>query len=193
MSTGLSKAILSPDGRFEVSMEEFWDRSSPTITTRVLDRQLGEQIFSCGGAPAAEFTSEGMLVIHYSGYEPHGILIDPIGRSFRTHESEPWTPLTAWQLVEAAYSRGWSDALRFRQNESEDGEAWVEAALVAGSLGVLLLLLRFGSSLSEEVRIVLLIVCAVATFFFAWLWLSAVRYSCRKRSPGLPQWRVRDG
>lgn len=181
MTKDPSVAIASADGRFELRVEEFWERSSPTYTSRVTDRISGTVIFTCECSPKVEFRSDGLLQVHYPGYEPTGIVIDLAIRQFRTHESEPWVPLSAWPLVEGAYLRGWSAAYEQRQKEVATGGVWVEASLAIGSLVALLLVLCFGALLPKETRTVLSILTAVFAVFFTWLSLNAVRDSIRRR------------
>jgi len=133
-----------------------------------------------------EFLADGILTVRYPGYEPNGVIINLGQKQFRTHDSEPWLPLNAWPLVEAAYKRGWSAAWQHRQKEAEVPGIWVEATLSLGSMVALLLLLRFGAALPKEPRIILSIVTGPAAVFFAWLWLNAVRYSRKQRAVGKP-------
>jgi hypothetical protein len=181
MRTELADAIVSPDGRFELRVEAFWERASPDYTTRVLDRTDGTVIFSCDGAPKAEFRSHDTLLVHYFGYEPNGVTVDLVNRKFRTCESEPWAPLGVWPMVETAYRRGWAAAYQFRQEQAVDGGVWVETVLAVGSLTALVLLLRFDAHLSMEARIVFAILTGLAALFFGWLWLNALRYVYGRR------------
>src|SRR5688572_74035 len=159
--------IRSHDGQFELRVDEFWERSTPTVTTHVIECASGKTIFSCDGAPKAEFTGEGFLTVQYFGYEPGGIVIDPANRQFRTHSSEPWVPLVAWPLVESAYRRGWSASFRFQNEESTQAGSMFEGLLFFGAVIIEILLLWFGQAFSREPRIILSIVAAVAVFFFA--------------------------
>lgn len=174
---GTTKPLRSQDGRFELRVEEFWERASPTYTTRLFDLSAGAEIFSCEGSVGGEFNPEGKLILRHPGYEHGGgIVIDPAQRQFRSHLSEPWVPLAAWPLVESAFHRGWAAAWKHGQQATEASHPWVEGILAAVSLIGLLLLLVFGSALRAEQRIVLTIVAAIATVFFTWLWLNAVRH-----------------
>jgi hypothetical protein len=167
--------IRSSDGRFEMVVEEFWDRASVEYTTHLKEVASGETLFTCQGAPASEFLPDGTCVVHYFGYQPHGVRIHLLRREFRLRESDPWLPLHAWSAVEGAFGRGWTSAWDYKRDYTEGGSTWVEAVLAASALAVTLLLLRFRMGIDPMLRVALCVVAAAAFLFFAWLWLGAIR------------------
>src|SRR5262245_65145586 len=107
MSDKSAAPIISPDGRFEVVIEDTYDHSISDPYTILVERATGERIFDCKDSHRAEFAGDGVLTVHYLGCEPYGVQIDPMRRAFRTHPSDPWVPAAAWGTVESAYKRGW--------------------------------------------------------------------------------------
>lgn len=174
--------IQSPDGCFEVFVDEFWDRGSPEYTTRVKVRETGEVIFSCQGTPPTAFDSAGLLIVQYPGYQPDGIELDPVRRVMRTGKSDEWLPLSAWPPIERAFGRGWAASWDYRQEQVETGSNWVEAALFGGSLAVVLLLAKFAGLMEWKMRMVLLAVASLGVLFFGWLWLNSIRHAHRLRA-----------
>ena len=130
--------IISPDGRFEAIIEDLYDRGIHDPYTVLVERSTGKQLFTCKGEPRAEFASDGMLTIHYPGYEPGGVQIDPARCAFRTHPSEPWVPAAAWGIVESAYRRGWAQGIKFQQENRMSPTPtpfpWVAIILLLGSV-----------------------------------------------------------
>ena len=169
----------SNDGRFEISVDEFWDRASAEYTTHLKEVANGTTIFSCQGSPLTEFLADGTCVVQYFGYQPHGVVIHLERREFRLRESDPWLPLTAWPAVEGAFGRGWSSAWDYRREHMEGGGTWVEAGLAAFSLAATVVLLRYSLGLDRGLRIALCAVAALGFLFFAWLWLNAIRHQRR--------------
>jgi hypothetical protein len=173
--------VISPDGRFEVIIEEDYDRGIFSCSTRLVERATGKQLFTCQDAPSAEFASDGMLTIHYPGYEPGGVQIDPARRVFRTHPSEPWVPAAAWGIVESAYLRGWEQGLKRREPSQPTPFPWVAIILLLGSV-VALPALAVQTVLSDTMSAALVVVAAIGVLFFGWLTASDVRTWMREGS-----------
>lgn len=168
MSDTYASAVISPDGRFEVTVEETPDRFEMICKTVLLERATGQRLFACDGAWRAEFAANGMLTIHYPGYEPGGVQIDPARAVFRMHPSGPWVPLAAWQLVEDAYRRGWARAMDYRTQSRQTVFPWGTLLLLLASVAALLVL-SAQTLFAGEVRIALIIVAGVGVLFFGWL------------------------
>jgi hypothetical protein len=173
--------IISPDGRFEVIIEDIYDRGIHDPYTVLVERATDKRLFTCQGAPRAEFASDGMLTIHYPGYEPGGVQIDPARCAFRTHPSDPWIPAAAWGVVECAYGRGWEQGLKHRQPSQPTPFPWAPIILLLGSI-VALPALGAQTFLSGAMRAALMIVAAVSFLFFGWLTASDVRARARERN-----------
>ena len=176
--------VVSPDGRFEVIIEDLYDRGIHDPYTVLVERSTSKQLFSCQGAPRAEFASDGMLTIHYPGYEPGGVQIDPARCAFRMHPSEPWVPAAAWGIVESAYQRGWAQGIRYQQENhrlSPTPFPWVAIILLLGSV-VALPALGAQTFLSGAMRAALMVVAAAGFLFFGWLASSDVRAWMQERS-----------
>jgi len=56
--------VVSPDGRFEVIVEETIDRFDRYYDTNLIERTTGKRLFTCEGAMRAEFAEDGMLTIY---------------------------------------------------------------------------------------------------------------------------------
>lgn len=173
--------IVSPDGRFEVIIEETADRFEILYNTYLVDRATGKRLFACEGANRGEFAGDGMLTIHYPGYEPGGVQIDPVNRAFRTHPSEPWVPAAAWGIVESAYRRGWAQGITYRQQSQPTPFPWVATILLLGSI-IALPALGVQTFLSNNMSAALVVVAAVGVLFFGWLAASDVRAWMKERS-----------
>jgi hypothetical protein len=175
-------AVISPDGRFEVIIEDLYDRGIHDPFTVLVERATGKQLFTCKGEPRAEFSSDGLLTIHYPGYEPLGVQIDPAHCAFRMHPSEPWVPAMAWGIVESAYQRGWAQGIKYQPEKrmSPTPFPWVAIILKLGSV-VELPALGAQTFLSGAMRAALVIVAAVGFLFFGWLTASEVRAWMRER------------
>jgi len=178
MSDKASAPVISPDGRFEVIIEDLYDRGIHDPYTVLVERSTSKQLFTCQGAPRAEFASDGMLTIHYPGYEPGGVQIDPTRCAFRTHPSEPWVPAAAWGIVESAFQRGWAQGITYQQENRMSPTPtpfpWVAIILLLGSV-VALPALGAQTFLSDNMRVMLVVVAAVGVLFFGWLTASDVR------------------
>jgi hypothetical protein len=174
--------VISPDGRFEVAIKDEYDRGVPDPYTILVERATGKYLFTCDGEQRAEFASDGLLTIHYPGYEPGGLQIDPVRCAFRTHPSDPWIPAVAWRFVESAYQRGWSHALKYQTGYrlSPTPFPWVTTILLLGSI-VALPALGAQTFLSGAMRAALVVVAAVGFLFFGWLTASEVRAWMRER------------
>lgn len=177
--------VVSPDDRFEVIIEDLYDRGIHDPYTVLVERATGKQLFTCKGEPRAEFASDGMLTIHYPGYEPGGVQIDPVHCAFRTHPSEPWIPAAAWSEVESAYQRGWAQGIKYQQENRMSPTPtpfpWVAIILLLGSV-VALPALGTQTFLSGAMRAALVIVAAVGFLFFGWLAATDVRAWVREGS-----------
>ena len=164
---------ISPDGRFEVSIDETIDRFDRLYDTVLIERATGRRLFQCQGEQQSEFAADGTLTIRYSGYEPDGLQIDPARGVFRLRRSEVWLPLAAWPFIEAAFGRGWAKAMEYRSEEKQAQIPWVEILLLLGSLAALPILailpLRMGNA-----RIIFLCVAGAGVLLFGWL--SAVGF-----------------
>jgi hypothetical protein len=169
--------VISPDGRFEVIIEDLYDRGIHDPYTVLVERSTSKQLFTCQGEPRAEFASDGMLTLHYPGYEPGGVQIDPARCAFRTHPSEPWVPAAAWEIVESAYKRGWAQGITYQRENyrmSPTPFPWVAIILLLGSV-VAVPALGAQTFLSDNMRVMLVVVAAVGVLFFGWLTASDVR------------------
>jgi hypothetical protein len=179
--------VVSPDGRFEVIIKDDYDRGVSDPYTVLVERATGKQLFTCQGEPRSVFANDGMLTIHYPGYEPGGVQIDPARCAFRTHPSDPWVPAAAWGIVESAYQRGWAQGIKFQQeNRMSQTPApfpWAPIILLLGSV-VALPALGAQTFLSGDMRAVLVVVAAVGFLFFGWLTASDVRAWLRERNTG---------
>jgi hypothetical protein len=181
MSDKFAASIVSPDGRFEVIIEDTYDRGIHDPYTVLVERATGKQLFTCQGEPRAEFASDGLLTIHYPGYEPGGVQIDPERCAFRTHQSEPWVPAAAWGIVESAYRRGWEQGIKYREPSRPTPFPWVAIILLLGSLAALPAL-GVQTFLSNNMSAALLVVAAIGVLFFGWLTASDVRAWMQKRN-----------
>jgi hypothetical protein len=173
--------VVSPDGRFEVISEDLYDRGIHNPYTVLFERATGKQLFTCQGEPRAVFASDGMLTIHYPGYEPGGVQIDPVRCAFRTHPSEPWIPVAAWSEVESAYQRGWEQGIKRRPQSQPTPFPWVTIILLLGSI-VALPALGAQTFLSGAMRAALMVVAAAGFLFFGWLAASDVHTWMREGS-----------
>lgn len=173
--------VISPDGRFEVIIEDTYDRGIHDPYTVLVERATGKRLFTCQGAPRAEFGNDSMLTLHYPGYEPLGVQIDPAKPAFRTHPSEPWVPAAAWGIVESAYNRGWAQGIRYRSQSQPTPFPWVAIILLLGSV-VALPALGVQTFLSGAMRAALVVVAAIGVLFFGWLAASDVRAWMKERS-----------
>jgi len=174
-------SVVSPDGRFEVIIEEDYDRGIYSCNTVLVDRATGKQLFTCQDAPRAVFAEDGILTIHYPGYEPYGVMIDPAHSVLRTHPSEPWVSTFAWRLVEFAYQRGWSDGRSSREPSQPTQFPWVAICLMLGSI-VALPVLGAQSLITGLMRVALLAIATIGFLFFGWLVVSDVRSWAQERS-----------
>jgi hypothetical protein len=174
--------VVSPDGRFEVIIEDLYDRGIHDPYTVLIERATGKQLFTCKGEPRAEFAGDGVLTIHYPGYEPGGVQVDPVRCAFRTHPSDPWIPAEAWGFVESAYQRGWAHGIKYQRGYrlSPTPFPWVTIILLLGSI-VALPALGAQTFLSGAMRSALVVVAAVGFLFFGWLTASEVRAWIRER------------
>jgi hypothetical protein len=177
-----SPPVVSPDGRFEVLVKDPYDRGVHDPYTVLVERATGEYLFTCQGEQRAEFASDGLLTIHYPGYGPGGLQIDPVLCAFRTHPSDPWIPAVAWGFVESAYQRGWSHGIKYQTGYrlSPTPFPWVTTILLLGSV-VALPALGAQTFLSGAMRAALVMVAAVGFLFFGWLTASEVRAWMRER------------
>ena len=174
--------LLSPDGRFEVALQTDVDRWEVSYTTILTDRSSGERLFTCAGAPRAQWLDDGggggggglTLSVRYAGYEPDGLLIDPRARTFRLRTDEPWLPLTAWPLVEGAYGRGWAEAMKYRLNEHATPFPWVMLTLTCLT-AIALAVLGRQTMFSGPGPIVLMFFAFLAFLLFGRLAASDVR------------------
>ena len=166
---------ISPDGRFEVVIEEIPDRFEMLYDTSLIERATGARLFTCRGVPRVEFLEDGTLTVNYPGYEPGGIQIDPPRAVFRTHPSEPWVALAAWPMVEAAFGRGWAHAMDYRSQSRQAVFPWVTVALLLCSVAVLLFALSVETLLPCDTQKVLLPVAGAGVLFFGWLVAGALR------------------
>jgi hypothetical protein len=174
MDYDLTRKIVSPDGRFEVSLVDTTDRYTFTCDTVLTERATGNRLFSCQGAPQAEFAADGLLAIHYPGYEPGGVRIDPARGVFRTHESQPWVPLTAWPLVESAYGRGWAQAMDYRNEDKLAIFPWSDIAMMLASFAALPILVALPFRMGIA-RWVLLFLAGLGVLFFGYLITEGVK------------------
>jgi hypothetical protein len=174
--------MISPDGRFEVIIEDTYDRGIHVPYTALVERATGERIFYCEGSHRAEFSSDGMLSVHYPGYEPLGVQIDPVKRVFRTHPSDPLVPAAAWRIVESAYKRGWEQGITYQQENRMPPAPfpWVAIMLLLGSI-VALTALGAQTFLSNAKSAVILVVAAIGVLFFGWLTAYSVRIWMQER------------
>jgi hypothetical protein len=166
--------VISPDGRFEIIIEDSYDRGIHDPYTVLVERATGERIFSCEGSPRAEFVGDSLLTIHYPGYAPLGVQIDPVNRVFRTHPSDPWVPIAAWGLVESAYKRGWAECFSYKQQSQPAPFPWVAIILLLGSI-VALIALGSQTFLSNARSAALMVVASIGVLFFGWLTADSVR------------------
>jgi hypothetical protein len=160
--------LISPDGQFEVTVEETIDRFDRLYDTILLERATGERPFACQGSPPATFSADGTLTILYPGYEPGGVQIDPIRRTFRLRSDYAWLPLAAWPHLQSAFGRGWSQAMEYKSKESQLVFPWTEILLLIACF-VALPVITVLPIPSENVRIVLLLVAGLGICFFGWL------------------------
>jgi hypothetical protein len=167
MSDPSTDPLVSPDGRFEVTVEETQDRASITYDTMLTERLTNRRLFTCQGAPRAEFAADGTLTVHYAGYEPDGVQIDPARGVFRTYSSEPWVPLAAWPMVEAAYGRGWREGLDYRQKSLPILFPWLAIVLCVGSVAALLAL-GMQTFIRGRERTVIQLVAGAGALLFGW-------------------------
>lgn len=183
MSDKSPTSVVSPDGRFEIIIEDDYDRGIHDPYTVLVERFTGKRLFTCQGAPRAEFASDGMLTIHYPGYEPGGVQIDPVGCVFRTHPTDPWVPAAAWKIVESAYGRGWAQGITYRQENrtSPTPFPWVTVMLMLGSV-VALAALGAQTFLPDAKSAALVVVAAIGFLFFGWLAATDVRAWVREGS-----------
>jgi hypothetical protein len=166
---------ISPDGRFEVIVEETPDRFEMLYDTILIERSTGERLFTCRGVPRVEFIEDGTLNVNYPGYEPGEIQIDPTRAVFRTRSSEPWVPLAAWPMVEAAFGRGWAHAMDYRVQNRQAVFPWVTVTLLLCSVAALFVL-GVETRLPCDTQKVLLMVAGAAVLFFGWLAAGALRW-----------------
>lgn len=180
MSNKSTAPIISPDGRFEVIIEDYDDRWEIIYNTYLVERATSKRLFACQGAHRAEFTSDGMLTIHYLGYEPGGVQIDPVRCAFRTNPSEPWVPAAAWGIVESAHRRGWAEGMTFRSQSQPTPFPWVAIILLLGSV-IAAPALSVQTFLSGNMSAALVIIAAIGVLFFGWMTAYSVRIWTQER------------
>ena len=179
--------LTSPDGRFQVVVEETADRFETLCDTVLIGSGAGDRLFSCRGTPRAEFAADGTLYIEYPGYEPERIQIDPTRGVFRTRSSDPWVPLAAWPMLEAAFGRGWARAMDYRVQTGQAAFPWVSVLLLLGSLAALLALSVLPPG-PCGVQKVLLLVAGAGAMFFGWLAAGSLRWRTQlRRLAGAPR------
>jgi hypothetical protein len=172
---------ISPDGRYELVIEETIDRFDRFYDYILTERATKKALFRCQGTPEAAFAANGILCIHYPGYEPTGIQIDPSGLAFRVRPDDPWVPLTAWPYVESAFNRGWAQAYEFRGQAPELQFPVVESLLLLASLLALPLLCRLPFS-STNLQVALLFLSGSGVLLFGWLTGHGIRgWSSRQK------------
>ncbi len=183
MSNPSAYPLVSPDGRFEINVEETVDRFERYYDTSLIERATGRRLFSCRGTPRAEFAADGTLTVHYPGYEPGGLRIDPVGGVFRTRTDEPWMPLSAWPHIESAFGRGWAQAIAYRNQDWQEQFPWVAMLLLLGSVMALPVLCVLPLP-SGNTRLILLGVAGAGVLLFGWLtafsfrsWRQAKRWA----------------
>ncbi len=177
-----ASTLVSPDGRYEVVVEETADRFEMLYDTVLVERITGKRLFTCQGTPRTEFAEDGMLNVLYPGYEANGIRIDPARAVFRTHPSEPWVPLAAWPLVEAAYRLGWAQVFDYRTRSQQATFPWIEIMLLLCSAASLLVL-SVQTFRSPATQKVLLLIAGAGVLFFGWLAGGAFRWWMQARKP----------
>lgn len=175
-----ASSVISPDGRFEVIIEDAYDRGIHDPYTVLVERGAGERVFECEGSPRAEFAEDGLLTIHYPGYEPLGLQIDPVKRAFRTHPSDPWVPAAAWKIVESAYKRGWAQGISYKPESQPTPFPWASIILLLGSV-VAIPALGVQTFLSDHMRVALVVIAAIGVLFFGWLTASDIRAWTQER------------
>jgi hypothetical protein len=166
--------VISPDGRYELIIEETIDRFDRFYDYILKERATKTVIFRCQGKPEAAFAANGILCIHYPGYEPTGIQIDPSSLAFRVRHDDPWVPLTAWPYVETAFNRGWAQAFDFRRQDPEMQFPLVESLLLFASV-ISLPALCWLPLPSIPVQLTLLLLGGAGVLFFGWLSGAGVR------------------
>jgi hypothetical protein len=172
--------LVSPDGRFEVIVDETPDRFETLYDTVLVERATGKRLFQCEGAPPAEFSPDGVLTVDIPGYRPNGVQVDPTRRLFRTYPSGPWVPAEAWGIVEAAFKRGWSHGVTYKQESQPTPFPWVSLLLLLGS--ILALPVLAAQSIFPVVMLATLMgVAALGFFFFGWLAAHDVRVWIQER------------
>lgn len=167
-SNNTSNPLISPDGRFEVIVEETVDRFDRLFDTILLERETGHRLFACQGSPPATFSADGTLTVFYPGYDPGGVQIDPMRRTFRLRADYDWLPLAAWPHLQSAFGRGWSQAMEYKSKESHLAFPWTEVLLLIACF-LALPIISFLPIPSENVRIVLLLIAGLGICFFGWL------------------------
>ncbi len=177
--TPRGKQALSPDGRFEVIIEDPYDRGIPDYYTVLVERATGERIFACEGSLRAEFARDGMLTVHYPGYEPDGVQIDPVKRAFRTHPSDRWVPASAWGIVETAFKHDRAQGIAYQQRHQPPPVRfpWETISVLLGSI-VALALLTFLPNAKSAAPVV---VAAIGVLLFGWLTAVEVREWTQER------------
>lgn len=179
----LTPSVVSPDGRFEAAVEKTVDFLELYYDLVLTERATGKRLLTCHGTLRAEFAEDGTLIIHHPGYEPRGVQVDPVRRVFRTRPSEPWAPLDAWQMVEAAFERGWAEGVNNFNHGRKPLFPWVSVLLLLSS-AVTLLALEVWPPTSKAAQTALLLVAGSGGLLFGWLtardfnfWMQARKLS----------------
>jgi hypothetical protein len=170
MSHFESLPMISPDGRFAIRIDEMQDRSTIDVKTTLTNLATGQDIAWLGTEIHAGFQSDGMVRVTHLAWSANDVLIDPAKACFRVRDDQPWIPLTAWGIADAAYRRGWADGLDFLGSDAAFGIPWTFIGIAVGAFA-LVAFLAWSPSIPLVPRMTLIIIGALVTILF--LFLSA--------------------
>jgi hypothetical protein len=165
---------VSPDGRFEIRVDEFEDRGSVEYSTHLLERSTGRHIAQIGDSIDGGFRPDGLLLVRAVAWNRHDVLIDADAETFRRRDDLPWLPLQAWSLAESAYLQGWANGIEFRSNDPSLAFPWVEIWIALGAIATAVLM-AWKPWIEMFPRITLLVIAALVAVLFVWIVGNALR------------------
>ena len=162
------RSVVSPDGRFEIVIEEENDRGFYLYETVLIERATGKRLFTWDGLFRAEFDGDGILAFYSPIFESGRVQIYPEKLAFRTDPSGPWVPLAAWKIMESAYIRGYDSG---SNKKRPTPFPWVEIIGLLISVGALPALVALdGQPLHPNPWIAAhMILAAIGVVVFSWL------------------------
>jgi hypothetical protein len=170
MTAAATLPRVSPDGRFEIRVERWHDRAPLEIETTLIARDGARVLLRLGDVVDAGFAPDGTVQVAALSWTAAAVRIDPVTETFRVGDEQPWLPLAAWTVAEAAYLRGWQHQVGFQLESPSGGFPWVELGMASGA-GIVVLLLILQHWLPPVPALTLLVLAALTAILFTYLFL----------------------